>query len=164
MKAMGLDTILFCVQFVFGLFVYWLIAYLFALPRLKLLPWKRALLILTVPHTFRFLGLYALTVAAYNPTVSQDWANATAYGDLATQVFAVLTLIALHFDLGVGTVFAWVCHILGIYAFLDSTYKIVATQMPIHLLYSAWFLPVFYVPVLIWSSIYAFRLLIRHRI
>ena len=159
-----MDLIIFCIQFAFGLLVYGLIADIFALSRLRALPWKRALLILTVPHAFRYLGLFALTQAAYNPEISQQWANSTAYGDLGAQIFAAGTLLALHRDWPIGIPLAWLCHLIGLYAFVDSTLKIVSTHVPLHSLYAGWFLPVFYVPVLVWSHFFSFRLLFLRRL
>ena len=159
-----MDLIIFCIQFGLGLLVYGLIIQIFVLSRLRALPWKRALLIATVPHAFRYLGLYALTQAAYNPAMSPAWANSTAYGDLGAHIFAVGALLALDRGWSVGVPFAWLCHVIGLYAFADSTLKIVTTHLPLHSLYAGWFLPVFYVPVLIWSHFYAFRLLLLKRI
>jgi hypothetical protein len=155
------DIIIFTIQFTLGLLVYWIFAQLFFVPRLRLLPRERALMVLCAPQAFRYLGLYALTQAAYNPEISQVWANSTAYGDLATHVAAVIALIALYRKWSIAIPFVWLCHILGLYAFADSTYKIFSTHLPVHLLNAGWFLPVFYVPVLVWSHYFSIRVLLE---
>lgn len=156
-----MDIIIFTIQFALGLLVYGIFAHLFFLPRLKLLPRQRALMVLCAPQAFRYLGLYALTQAAYNSEISPVWANSTAYGDLATHVAAVIALIALHRNWSIAIPFVWLCHILGLYAFADSTLKIFTTHLPIHLLNAGWFLPVFYVPVLVWSHYFSIRVLLQ---
>src|SRR5579872_3437779 len=118
-------------------------------------------MVLTTPHAFRFLGLYSLTQAAFNPQIPPQWADPTAYGDLATYVAAVLALVALGRGWGIAVPFVWLCNVLGVYAFLDSTYKIFSTHLPVHLLNAGWFLPVFYIPVLVWSHYFLFRALLR---
>src|SRR5580692_8719890 len=105
------------IQFALGLLTYGILAHLFFLPWLRQLPRQRALMVLTAPHAFRFLGLYALTQAAYNPEISQQWANSSAYGDLATYVAAVLGLVALGRGWGIAVPLVWLCNLLGVYAF-----------------------------------------------
>jgi hypothetical protein len=154
------DLFIFTIQFALGLVVYGIYAQLFFLPKMKLLPRQRALMVLTSPHAFRYLGLYALTQAAYNPDISQVWANSTAYGDLATQIAAAIALVSLYRGWGIAIPFVWLCNLLGLYAFVDSTLKIFTTHLPVHLLNAGWFLPVFYVPVLVWSHYYLTRVLL----
>ena len=163
-----MDLIVFLVQFALGLLTYGILAHLFFLPWLRRQPQRRALMVLTAPHAFRFLGLYSLTQAAFNPQISPEWASSTAYGDLATYAAAVLALVALGRGWGIAIPFVWVCNILGVYSFFDSTYRIFSTHLPVHLLNAGWFLPVFYVPVLVWSHYFLFRALlgapVNHRL
>ena len=118
-------------------------------------------MVLIAPHAFRFLALYSLTQAAYNPEIPQQWANSTAYGDLATYAAALIALVALDRGWSNAVPFAWLCNVVGLYAFLDSTYRIFSTRLPVHLLNAGWFLPVFYVPVLVWSHYFLSRALLK---
>jgi hypothetical protein len=159
----AVDLIIFTVQFALGVLVYGIMARLFFLPRLRLLPRQRALMVLTAPHAFRYLGLYALTQAAYNQEISAQWAHTTAYGDLVTQILAVIALLTLDRGWRIAVVFVWLCNLHGLFALLDSTYWLYSTRLPVHLLSAAWFLPVFYVPLLLWSHIFLFRVLLESR-
>lgn len=150
---LNFDLTIFLIQFVFGLIVYGVFAWIFFLPKLRLTPRQRALMILTAPHAFRYLGLYALAQNAYNPALGKVWADSTAYGDLATQVAAVIALVSLNKNWGIAIPFVWICNLLGLYAFGDSTLKMLSPQLPVHFLAAGWFLPAFYVPLLVWSHI-----------
>jgi len=155
-----LDLVVFLIQFTIGVIVYGVHSKLFFLPWLKKLPRQRALMLVTIPHTARFMGLFALTQAAYNSEISQVWANSTAYGDLATMILAIVALLALNANSSSAIPVTWLCHLVGVYAFLDSTIKIFTTHLPVHLLMAGWFLPTLYVPLLFWAHIFAFRWLI----
>jgi len=155
-----LDLLIFVIQFSLGILVYGIFAWIFFLPRLNQLPRIRQLMILTAPHAFRYLGLYAFTQAGYNSQISQAWANSTAWGDFAAHVFAVISLISLKKGWSFAIPFVWLCHLAGSYAFVDSTLKMIQTNVPVHALNAGWFLPVFYVPVLVWTNIFAYKRLL----
>ena len=57
----------------------------------------------------------------------------------------------------------WICNLLGIYAYGDSTLKMFTIPVQVHLLYAIWFLGVFWVPILMWSHILLTRELLGKR-
>lgn len=155
-----MDSTVFYLQFALSLVVYGLLAAWFIVPWLRRMPQSRAILILIVPHAFRSLGLYALTQAAFDPAIPQSWANVTAYGDAIAQVTAMLALIALHYEWRAAIACAWLCNIAGSLDFAVSMYVSITTHVPVHLLYAGWFLPVFFLPLLLWSHLYLYRFLL----
>jgi hypothetical protein len=104
-----------------------------------------------------------MATAAFNPAFSEVWAKTTAYTDAATQLTAMLAALALHKGWSFGIPVAWVCNIIGSIAYVVSTYLTSSTHVPLHELASSWFLPVFFLPILLWSHIYLWRFLIRRR-
>lgn len=70
--------------------------------RVHLLPWldaqpkRRALMVLLTPQMFRTIGAMALFPGIGDPPV--EWATPLAWGDGATAVLAMLSILALHAD------------------------------------------------------------------
>jgi hypothetical protein len=155
-----IDSLVFNVQFGLGLVVYGIVASWFVIPWIRTMPRSRALSILLIPHAFRHFAPYALVASAFNPSISENWAKATAATDLATCVVALLGMIAFRRGWAAAIPLTWLCNILGLIAFGWSTYGMTVTQLPLHLLITSWFLPVFYVPILMWSHFYLFRFLL----
>jgi hypothetical protein len=158
-----MDSIIFNIQFGLSTIAWGLLAAWFLLPRLKGVTHERVILLLLIPHLFRDLGMYALATAAFNPAFAQSWAKTTAYSDAATQLTAMLAVTALHSGWRIGLPCAWACNIIGSIAYVAATYLTSSTHVPLHELASSWFLPVFFLPVLMWSHIYLFWFLGRGR-
>jgi hypothetical protein len=158
-----MDTIVFNLQFGLSTIAWGLLAAWFLVPWLRQVTHERAILVLLIPHLFRDLGMYALATAAFNPAFSQLWAKTTAYTDAATQLTCMLAVIALHSAWRIGIPCAWLCNIIGSIAYVVSTYLTSSTHVPLHELASSWFLPVFFLPVLLWSHFYLYRFLLRGR-
>jgi hypothetical protein len=51
-------------------------------PRLRMARREEALIALTVPHTFRFIGLSVLIPGVVSPSLPSDFSFPAAYGDL----------------------------------------------------------------------------------
>ena len=54
-----------------------------------------ALMILVAPHAIRHIGLTFLVPSVTEPTLSQNFAFTTAWGDFISGVLAIIVLIAL---------------------------------------------------------------------
>ena len=148
-----MDSIVFNLQFVLSTIAWGLLASWFLVPWVRGMKHEQAILILLIPHLFRDLGMYAMATAAFNPAFSELWAKTTAYTDAATQLTAMLAVISLHFGWKIGLPVAWLCNIIGSVAYVVSTWLTSSTHVPLHELASSWFLPVFFLPVLLWSHI-----------
>jgi hypothetical protein len=146
-----------------GLIVMGILGHTFFLPWLKTVPRPRALMILVAPHAFRYFAITGFEQSSYNPDLPMAWAQATAIADFATCLAAIVALIALSKRSSIGIPFVWVCNLIGLYAYGDSTLKMMTMHVPVHLLYAVWFLAVFWVPLLMWSHILLCRELLGKR-
>ena len=140
-----------------------ILGHTFFMPRLKRMPRQSALMLLVAPHAFRFFAITGYEQASYNPLLPMAWAQATAIADFATCIAAILALIALGRRSSLAIPFVWACNLIGLYAYGDSTLKMVTDHVPVHLLYAVWFLAVFWVPMLMWSHILLCRVLLGKR-
>ncbi len=87
---------IFGLQFVMSLVVLGLIEkWLFA-PWIAKIPQHQALLWLTLPQAFRYIGMVFLVPGVLAQPLPEAFAIPAAYGDLVTAVLALLALIALR--------------------------------------------------------------------
>lgn len=156
-----MDTIVFYSQFALSLLVFSLLAKWFTVPMLAVMPRSQALLLLMIPQAFRHFGLYSLSQAAFDPSIPAAWAQPVAIGDMATQVSAVIAMMALRKVGSAGIAWTWICTTVGTLDFIYSTVLTQTLHVPLHRLGAAWFLPMFFFPLLVLSHWYSFRLLIR---
>jgi len=63
---------------------------------------------LTFVHALRPIGATVLVASVAGTALPRDFAEAVAYGDLATSVLAVVTLLALRSRLGFAIALVWV--------------------------------------------------------
>src|SRR5262249_23418531 len=61
-------------------------------PRLRMARREEALIALTVPHTFRFIGLSFLIPGVVSSSLPSAFAAPAAYGDLFAAILAVLAI------------------------------------------------------------------------
>src|SRR5258708_12270099 len=64
-------------------------------PPLQIARRDASLIALTVPHTFRFIGLSFLIPGVVSPSLSPAFAFPTAYGDLFAAILALLAIWSL---------------------------------------------------------------------
>ncbi len=109
---MSIDLIL-PISFLFSFTAYGLIARWYALPALRTLSKESALIILALPHTFRYIGLTFLipgvTAAPLNPSFSQP----AAYGDLLAAVLAFVAIFSLRSKASWSGAATWLFNIVG---------------------------------------------------
>jgi len=132
---MGIDPIvLFAIQFTFILVAYALLARWYVWPRLSGLPPVVALVPLIWVHVFRIAGGSILAPGSVGPGVPAEFREMIGYGDMATAVLALVTLIALRARGGRAVRFSvfdeplgvnWMIVTLYVPALLVSTYLIV---------------------------------------
>lgn len=156
-----MDSIVFYSQLTLSLLVCSLLTEWFVVPKLRELSQSQALLLLLIPQAFRHFGLFGLTQAYFEPYLPNAWALPIAIGDMATQITTVIAMIALRNGGNAGITWAWICTIVGTLDFLYSTFLTQTLHLPIYKLGAAWFLPMFFFPILLLGHWYSFRLLIR---
>jgi hypothetical protein len=140
-------------------FLVWgIIAGLYLWPGLRNLPRVRALRLLLLLHSFRFIGLVFLVPGVVSPNLPKDFASPAAYGDLIAAVLALVALAGLTSRLGIGL--AWVFNLWGtadlLYAFYQGMFGV---QIKPGELGSAFVIPTVVVPLLLITHGLIFRLL-----
>ena len=155
-----MDTTIFNIQLLVSLVVYGLLGKWYVLPWLDRLPRREALLLALIPQAFRQLGLYALVAATYQG-FPETWAKATAYGDITTQLTALVAMILLHSKSNLAIPMVWITTVVGIVDTVVSLYLSGKLAIPLHSLYSAWFLSTFFLGTVAWSTVYTIRYLMR---
>ena len=136
---------------IFGLQIFMSVVLCGLLAKWFLAPWlkektqRESLFWLTLPHATRHVGMVFLVPGVVSPSLPDSFAVAAAYGDLAAGVLAMLVLIALR-NRWAGTVaLVWVFNIVGTVDLLNALRQ--AHAVP-HL-GAAWYIPTFWVPVLL---------------
>lgn len=148
---------IFALQLVMSLILYSLLAKWFLAPWLKEKSQSEALFWLTLPHATRYIGMVFLVPGVVSPSLADAFATAAAYGDLAAGVLALFVLIALR-NRWPGTVaMVWMFNIVGTVDLLNALRQ--ADAVPY--LEAAWFIPTFWVPVLLVTHFMIFARLLR---
>ena len=156
-----MDTLaIFGVQFLLSLTVWGLIAWWLVGPWLEKKPSSDALFWLTLPHAFRHMGLVFLVPGVVARPLPSDFANPAAYGDLLTGVLALLALVALRAGWTWALALVWVFNSVGTIDLLNALrHTEVVSDFG-----ATWYIPTFYVPLLLVTHLMIFaRLLKRGR-
>jgi hypothetical protein len=154
---MGIDPIvLFAIQFTFVLVAYALLARWYVWPRLSGLPPVVALIPLIWVHVFRIAGGSILAPGSVGPGVPAEFREMIGYGDMATAVLALVTLVALRAR-GSGAVrFVWVFVALGLLDTANAIIQSMRFSVFSELLGVNWVIVTAYVPALLVSSFLIF--------
>jgi len=148
---------IFGLQFFLSLVLFGLLARWFLTPWLTQKTQSQALFWLTLPHATRYLGLVFLVPGVVSQSLPNSFAAAAAYGDLAAGVLALLALIALRTRWAGATALVWIFNIVGTVDLLNALSH--ADAVP-HL-GAAWYIPTFWVPVLLVTHFMIFGRLFR---
>ena len=158
------------IQAIFGLSILMnflacgIVTKLYAWPRLQKMPREDALLALTVPHTFRFVGLSFLVPGVVAPSLQPAFAAPAAYGDLVAAVLAMVASLALAARAAWAVTIVWVFNLWGT---LDLLHAIYQGQIGVGIspgsLGAAFYIPTVVVPPLLVTHALIFRLLLRPR-
>lgn len=136
---------IFGLQFVMSLVVWSLIAMWILAPWLAKMPKNQALLWLTLPHAFRYIGMVFLVPGVLAQPLPDAFAIPAAYGDLLTGVLALLALVALRTGWVGAVALVWLFNIVGTVDLLNALRHLdVAPAFG-----AAWYIPTFLVPVLL---------------
>ncbi len=150
----------FGLQFVMSLVVWGLIAKWLLAPWLERMSLHQALLYLTLPHAFRYMGMVFLVPGVVAQPLPGTFAIPAAYGDLTTALLALLTLIALRSGWAWTLALVWLFNIVGTVDLLN------ALRQPnvVPDFGATWYIPTLFVPLLLVTHFMFFaRLLIRRR-
>lgn len=143
-----MDTLaIFGLQFLLSLIVFSVLARWKVAPWLDTLPQLQGLFWLTVPHAFRHIGMVFLVPGVVAHPLPDGFANAAAYGDLATALLALLALVALHKGSTAAAPMVWIFNIVGTVDLLNA----LRHDEVVPLFGAAWYIPTFIVPLLLVS-------------
>jgi hypothetical protein len=130
-------------------------------PALRYAERSDALRPILILHSFRFLGLATLVPGVVSPDLPAGFARPEAYGDFIAAILAVLTLLLLPRRTGV--VLAWIFNIWGTVDLLNAFYQDNAAGLLAGQLGATYFIPTFFVPLLLITHGLAFRILLQPR-
>ncbi len=147
----------FGLQFSLSLVLCGLLAKWFLAPWLNEKTQSEGLFWLTLPHATRHVGMVFLVPGVVSPSLPTSFAVAAGYGDLAAGVLALLVLIGLRSRWAGIMALVWLFNIVGTVDLLNALRQ--ANAVP-HL-GAAWYIPTFWVPVLLVTHIMIFARLIK---
>ena len=130
-------------------------------PELRLRQQAEALRPLLILHSFRFMGLAFLVPGVVSPDLPAAFAHAAAYGDIIAATLALLSLLLLPG--GAGIVIAWIFNLWGSADLLNAFYQTNGAGLLPGQLGASYFIPTFFVPLLLITHGLAFRILLQHQ-
>lgn len=145
-------------QLFLSLIVYGLLAKWYVVPWLARRNIYVALTVLAFPHTMRHVGLSFLVPGLVADSLHGSFAGLAAYGDFCTGLIALLSLVALRGRWRVALPLVWLFNIIGTMDLANALRQ--AESVP-HLL-STWYIPTFFVPLLLVTHFMMFARLFQH--
>ncbi len=149
----------FGAQLVMSLIVFSMLAKWSVSPWLSTKPLKIALMILIAPHALRHLGLTFLVPSVVEPSLPSSFALTAAYGDFISGLLAILALVALRRDWTSSTPIIWLFSIVGMLDLMNALSQAEAVPS----LAGTWYIPTFWVPILLVTHVMIFLRLIKHQ-
>ena len=131
-------------------------------PRLRMARREEALIALTVPHTFRFIGLSFLIPGVVSTSLPSGFSFPAAYGDLLAAILAVLAIWSLSARVWFATSMVWVFNVWGAVDLLVAFYQgLLGVNIDPGWLRAAYFIPTVVMPPLLVTHGLMFWLLPR---
>ena len=148
---------IFLLQFLMSLVAWGVVAALLLGPWLAHKPWHEALLWLSLPHAFRHIGMVFLVPGVVDQPLPADFANAAAYGDLATGALALAAILALRLRWQSAIAMVWLFNVVGTVDLANALRHVNVAP----LFGAAWYIPTMLVPLLLVTHFMMFRRLAR---
>jgi hypothetical protein len=149
----------FFASIAFGFIAWGMVTTRYIWPELRHKRREDALRPVLILHSFRFLGLAMLVPGVVAPDLPAAFAQPAAYGDLIAAILALLTLLLLPRTAGV--VLAWIFNVWGSADLLNAFYQGNGAGLLAGQLGAAYFIPTFFVPLLLITHGLAFRMLLQ---
>jgi hypothetical protein len=153
---------------VFGLSVlmsfvaFGIVTRLYIWPRLRSISREDALIALTAPHTFRFVGLSFLVPGVVSPSLPSAFAAPAAYGDLVAAILAIIAIGALSAHAVWAIAIVWLFNVWGTADLLNAIYQgQIGVRIGPESLGAAFFIPTVIVPALLVTHGLSFWVLLR---
>jgi len=151
--------IVFFVSVAFGFIVWGIVTARYIWPALRHKERSDALQPVLILHSFRYLGLATLVPGVVSPDLPAAFARPEASGDFIAAILALLTLLVLPRRTGV--ILAWIFNIWGTLDLLNAFYQGNAAGLVAGQLGATYFIPTFFVPILLITHGLAFRILLQ---
>ena len=151
--------LVFFASVAFGFITWGIVAARYIWPALRHKRPEDALRPVLILHSFRFLGLAMLVPGVVSPDLPATFAQPAAFGDLVAAILALLSLLTL--PRGAGRVLAWIFNIWGSVDLLNAFYQGNAAGLLAGQLGATYFIPTFFVPLLLITHGLAFRILLQ---
>lgn len=153
----------FGIQTFFSFVVFGLLAWWYVWPWLRATDRTRAFTALTFVHALRPIGATVLVASVAGTALPRDFAEAVAYGDLATSVLAIVTLVALRARLEYAIALVWLTNIVGTVDLVNALVGGIRYDIARLGMGSFWYVVTILVPILWIAHALAFLLLLRRR-
>jgi hypothetical protein len=154
-----MDTLtIFVTQLILSIVVFSLLAKWYVVPWLADKPIHLALIALTFPHALRHLGLAFLVPGLVAEPLPSSFALPVAYGDFVSGLLAIFALVALRRRWGFAIPLVWLFNFVGTADLLHALSR--ADAVPY--LLTTWYIPTFWVPVLLVTHTMIFVRLFKH--
>jgi hypothetical protein len=148
------------ISMVFGFLAWGVVATLYIWPSLKGLPLTDAARPILVLHSFRYLGLAFLVPGVASADLPAQFSRPAAYGDIVSSILALVALAT-----GSNIALLWLFNIWGagdlVYAFFNAFRLVAARKLLAGHFGAAFFIPTFFVPLLLITHALMFALLLR---
>jgi hypothetical protein len=151
----------FFVSIAFSLIAWGIVTTRYIWPALRLRPRAEALRPLLLLHSFRFMGLAFLVPGVVSPDLPSAFARSAAYGDIIAAALALLSLLSL--PRGAGVVIAWLFNFWGSADLVNAFYQANHAGLLAGQLEATYFIPTFFVPLLLITHGLSFRILLQHQ-
>lgn len=143
---------IFLTQLMMSILAFSLFAKWYVWPWLSQKTNNQALILLIAPHVLRHMGLSFLVPTVADAQIPMSFANAAAYGDFISALLALLALVALRKNWGIAFLLVAFFNVIGFMDLINALRQ--AEAIPY--LAATWFIPTFFVPVLLVSHIMIF--------
>jgi len=153
---------LFGLSILMSFIAFSIVTKLYIWPRLRVKRREDALILLVVPHTFRFVGLSFLIPGVVSPSLPSAFAIPAAYGDLVAAMLAVVAALTLSARASWAILIVWVFNVWGTVDLLNAIYRgQIGVRIGPGSLGAAFFIPTVVVPPLLVTHGLIFWLLLR---
>ena len=150
--------VIFLTQLTLSLAVWIVVARYLVLKPLDNVAISLALSLLLIPHMLRHLGLSFLVPGVVGSAMPDAFATTAGYGDLMTAGLAMIAFLSLQWHWRYALVLVGIANIVGIVDLANALRQ--AEAVP-HF-GAAWYIPTFYVPILLVTHALMVRILYRN--
>jgi hypothetical protein len=151
---------IFRVHLGLGLLAWTLFVAIYSWPALKALDRREALRKIAMLNAFRFEGLLFLMPAFIGPNLPAAFAVPAAYGDLATSVLAIASILTYRWE-RLTLILTVLYTAIGATDLINNVYRTIALNIDPSSFGIAYLIPILYVPLLLIMHGVAIRLLLR---